>query len=379
MLSYLLPTRNRPERLAATLRAVGNLSAAAHEPMGGAEVIIVDDASETPIKPEAALRNGMPVTVIRRDRWEGASARNAGARLARGAWIVMLDDDSHPVDEAVVQVLAGADEDVAAIGAEIVLPDGRHEAGGLPEVFVGCGVALRRQAFLEVGGYDRSFHYYAEEYDLCARLLLAGWRITHDWRWTVRHERDPHGRDMNLILQRLVRNNGYVIQRYAPEAEREAALERVIRRYRDIARRENAIVGCERGLDDLNATAAAQRRRPMSAALWDRFIGLTSVRTDLPGAASLRDRRVTIVDAGKHAWVVRRALTDLGAACVDDEGEAEMQIIGTLSPGPMMDAWAQRVREGRAVVAPWRIPGADVTADASDAYDALCDSGDLQR
>jgi len=364
MISYLLPTRNRPDRLAATLEALGRLSAAAHGPVGGAEVLIVDDASAVPVEPEPVLRNGMPVRVLRRRRREGAAARNAAAAAARGEWIVMLDDDSHSLDEAAVSVVADAAEDVAAIGAEILLPDGRHEDGGLPEVFVGCGAVIRRQAFLELGGYDPSFHYYAEEYDLCARLLQAGWRIIHDWRLRVRHERDAVGRDMNMILHRLVRNNGWVMQRYAPEPQRQAALAEVIGRYRRIAERERALAGYEQGLAELNATLPSQPRRPMDEVLWDRFTGLAHARAALHHEPALRAQPVAIVDEGKNAWVIRQALDELSQCRITDERQAQVWVIGTMSPGPMMDAWARRRREHRRIIRPWRLAGASVAVDA---------------
>ena len=375
MISYLLPTRNRPDRLAATLGALGNLSVAAHGAVGGAEVVVVDDASAPAVKLDPALRNGMPLRVVRRAQREGAAARNAGVREARGRWIVMLDDDSHPVDEAVVGVVGEAADDVAAIGAEIVLPGGRHEVGGLPEVFIGCGVAIRRDAFLQVGGYDASFHYYAEEYDLCARLLQAGRRVVHDWRWRVRHERDSAGRDANMILRRLVRNNGWVMQRYAPHAHREAALAEVIRRYRVIARKENALAGYERGLDELRATRAEQPERPMDEALWDRFTGLSHVRAALADEAALKGARIAVVDAGKNAWVVRRVLEELTGCPLVPGREAEAWVIGSLSPGPMMDAWERRARAKRMVLRPWRVPGACAPAPVSGDVGAAAVSG----
>jgi hypothetical protein len=374
MISYLLPTRNRPDRLAATLEALGNLSIAAHEAVGGAEVVVVDDASSPAVKLDPALRNGMPLRVIRRAQQEGAAARNAGVREASGRWIVMLDDDSYPVDEAVVSVVSEAAEDIAAIGAEIVLPGGRHEVGGLPEVFIGCGVAVRRDVFLQVGGYDASFDYYAEEYDLCARLLSAGWRVVHDWRWRVRHERDPVGRDANAILRRLVRNNGLVMQRYAPPAHRQSALEEVICRYRAIARKENALAGYQRGLDELRAMRAEQPERPMNEALWERFTGLMHVRATLADESAMKGARIAVVDEGKNACVVRRVLEELTGREVVPAREAEAWVIGSLSPGPMMDAWERRACANPMVFRPWRVPGACTPAPESGGLGAAAGS-----
>ncbi len=145
MISYLLPTRNRPGILRETLEALGRL------PRHDAEVIVVDNFSESATEAPAVLDNGFEVRMLRLPLNAGAAARNAGAEAARGDWLVMLDDDSHPLDDGHIDVIAEAPPDVAAIGAEIHLPRGSEttrEAGGLPEVFVGCGAAVRRETYL---------------------------------------------------------------------------------------------------------------------------------------------------------------------------------------------------------------------------------------
>ena len=143
MISYLLPTRNRPGTLRVTLDALGRLPAADHEPAGGGQVVVVDNASEPAVTVPEKLANGLAVVLVRLEENLGASARNAGARAARGEWVVMLDDDSHPLDTGHVTVLTQAPSDVVAVGAEIRLPGGLREVGGLPEVIVGCGAAVR--------------------------------------------------------------------------------------------------------------------------------------------------------------------------------------------------------------------------------------------
>jgi GT2 family glycosyltransferase len=50
-------------------------------------------------------------------------------------------------------------------------------AGTVPWV-LGAALAIRREAFQEVGGFDESFFMYFEEVDLCWRLRHAGWQ-TH--------------------------------------------------------------------------------------------------------------------------------------------------------------------------------------------------------
>lgn len=346
-----MPTRDRPEALARTLEALGGLIHSAP-----AEAVVIDNASSPAAAAPSRLANGMPVQLIRLEANLGAAGRNAGAEAAVGEWLVMLDDDSRPLDAQFVDALRDAAPDVAAVGAEITLPDGRHESGGLPEVFTGCGVAIRRCAFLDAGGYDPSFEFYVEEYDLAARLLLAGHRVVHDGRFRVRHDKVAAGRDMDRILGLLVRNNGWVVERYAPGAERAERLTETIVRYGAIARREGAVAGYLRGLSELLLTLDDQPTRPMPAALYDRFTGLAAARAglrrSLPRPAGAR---AALIEPGKGDWAVLQALRELRVEIVAAEADADVLVVGTLSPGPMVDACARaRSREtARPVVAPW--------------------------
>lgn len=354
MISYVLPTRDRPAHLERTLAGLGKLDFRAHCAVGGGEVIVVDNASATPAVAPHTLDNGLAVRVLRRERNEGAAGRNAGAQEAQGAWIVMLDDDSHPLDCGHLDAIADAGADVGAIGADIRLPSGARESGGLPEVFIGCGVALRRDAFLSAAGYDPSFHFYVEEYDLSAKLLLAGLRVVHDTRFRVLHEKTSAGRDMNAILRRLVRNNAWIMQRYAPAHERRARIDETISRYGSIARKEGAVAGYAAGLAELALTLWRQPRTPMAPALFDRFTGLAGAREWLQTEPLLaRVRRVAVVDPGKHDWAVRRALVEMGLEVVEEADGAEALVVGTLSPGPMSDAYERRVGLGQPALRPW--------------------------
>ena len=78
------------------------------------------------------------------------------------------------------------------------------------------------------------------------------------------------------------------------------------------------------------------------------------MRAILAGEPVLRGgAAVGVVDEGKNAWVVRQVLDELGLRVVEDETRADVLVIGTLSPGPMMDAWERRRGEGRPVLRPW--------------------------
>lgn len=359
MISFVLPTHNRPECLNRTIDALGGLYLADAAGCSGrpesAEILVVDNASSPAASLPSVLPNGLVVRVIRRETNEAASGRNAGVEAARNDWIVMLDDDSWPMDSGLFEAVFEADPDVAAIGAEILLPSGRREEGGLPEVFIGCGVAIRRQAYLDADGYDPAFDYYAEEYDLAAKLLRAGWRVVHDCRFRVMHEKTTAGRDMNRILHHLVRNNGWVAQRYAPNGEKRRRVDELVERYARIALKEQATDGFEAGLQDLLRTLEDQPDRTLARSLWDRFTGLAQVRAHLASDGRLEpDTTAAVTASGKNEWVVRQVLAELGVRITDSQDEADCLVIGTLSPGPMLDAADRLAGETRPVVMPWR-------------------------
>ena len=363
--SFIIPTHNRPAELARTLNKLDALDI----DDACAEVIIADNCSD---KPESA-NCSLATHIIRLDVNLGAAARNRAADRAQGDWLVMLDDDSSPLDgPGMLAALEGAPDDAAVVMADIHLDNGRgRERGGLPEVFIGCGVAIRREAFMDAGGYDHRFGYYAEEYDLAARLLLAGERVVFDPRFVVEHRKVAAGRDMNLIFERLVRNNAWVAQRYAPDAQRRALLRRDRARYRSIAGKEHATAGFARGLTDLRRTLRAQIRSPMSEYLFDRFTGLAHAREALAAAqAATGFDRACIIEPGKNAEVIEHALLELGVELVDDWRDAEGAVPGSMSPGPMSDAaqvWAKSHPAGPRAVCPWLSAHALVDASQQQA------------
>ncbi len=350
--SYIICTRHRPAELAATVRALDELHRDAPEQ---AEVVIADNASDVPVR-ECLPKTSIPVRVVTLTSNIGAAARNHAAAHAQHDWLVMLDDDSAPKDLGHLHALAHAHPDTAAIMADITLPEGSRERGGLPEVFVGCGVAIRKHAYIDAGGYDESFLYYAEEHDLCARLIAAGWTVEMSPWFRVLHRRTTTGRDANAMLRLVTRNTGVVIERYSPTAERGFVRHEHLRRCAHIARVENAHMGLALGLAELRVLRPGIRRTPLGHHHFERLTGLYHAREAIEVAIEHEPFQTAhLTHAGKHAWAVRRALTEAGVHIVDDASEADRQVIATLSPGPMLDALAALHASGQGdrALAPW--------------------------
>lgn len=340
LISFVIPTRNRPQELAYTL---GQLEMLDIEELGGqSELVVVDNGSDEPTDLPAVLKNGIRIKQVLLGKNLGAGARNVGSEHAIGDWIIMLDDDSSLRPGTIGAYLRSVDPLVGAVGGEIFLPSGVHEAGGLPEVIVGCGCAIRRDVFVDLGGYDSSFGYYAEEYDLCAKMIAGGYRVMHTRAFEFEHRKSLVGRDMDQILYRLVRNNGWVIQRYAPEHLRAEAIMQMVRRYGEIAVVEQAQAGFDRGLAELEATIDGQSRLALSDELWDRFVGIEAMREGLFSRLTFdRDQVVRLVGPprGKGLGLIKKEIKSMGyRVCEDDSDACCVEVIGTLSPGPMLDA-----------------------------------------
>lgn len=200
--SIIIPNYNGARLLETCL---GSLRAQTH-PADLTEIILVDDASAD--ASVAFVRAHYPeVRVLELPRNSGlAAACNAGAEFAQGDLLVMLNNDTEaePGWLAALVRAARAHPQAGSIASKMLLFDRRdvlHSAGdlmgrdGIPRnrgvweqdegqfdrdlmVFGGCGggVAYRREAWEQAGGFDVRLFMYLEDVDLAWRLQLLGWQ-----------------------------------------------------------------------------------------------------------------------------------------------------------------------------------------------------------
>jgi GT2 family glycosyltransferase len=146
-----------------------------------------------------------------------AFANNLGARLAKGHWLALLNADAFPEPDWLEKMVETAQShtDYAAFSsrqlqaADLRFLDGAgdsyHVSGmawrrllGYPagqyglesaEIFSPCAAAAmyKRDAFLEVGGFDEDFFSYFEDVDLGFRLRLQGYRCLYVPQAIVHH------------------------------------------------------------------------------------------------------------------------------------------------------------------------------------------------
>jgi GT2 family glycosyltransferase len=154
----------------------------------------------------------------------------------------MLDDDSYPLPGALAELQATLDAGlrIAVVGGLVrdVDPEGRvmkhHETGtfdwflragrtgepppeGFPSFFFPAGASMmRRDAFLEIGGFFEPFFFGSEEVELTTRLISAGWDVTYQPRASFDHVKAPGLRDSHAGLRYRVRNHLWYLGLHFP-------------------------------------------------------------------------------------------------------------------------------------------------------------------
>lgn len=358
--SLIIPTLNRCDVLGETLSRLQLL------PDSNFETIVVDNGStDGTVK---TLSGRFPqVHWIELGKNRGAAARNAGAAAAVGRVLVMLDDDSWPAHGTLDRLASLFNHrlDLGAVACRVRLadPPQRHDAGGVPGIFFNCGGAIRRTAFMEVGGFPEDFDYYVEEYDLCCRLWQRGWCVEPRGDTLVWHRRVSKNRDNDRMLRLLVRNNLRLWQRYAPDEALDALIASTLERYRRVAVKENAMKGYEAGLEEGRADIAAQkiRRTPLFPRQLDDLFGLTRAKRALSEWADNHSiKNVAIWTRGKGCEQLLETLSSFkirlegiydhavetdewhGVALRDIQSfrpeSVDGIVIGSLSPGVAEDA-----------------------------------------
>jgi cellulose synthase/poly-beta-1,6-N-acetylglucosamine synthase-like glycosyltransferase len=204
VISVVVPVRNSPEELRLCLEHLAASTFASYE------VIVVDDAS-TDETAKVAIELG--ARLLHLDQRQGpAEARNRGAEIARGEYLLFLDADvcAHPDTLQLVADTFAQDPGLDAVfGSYDTQPTAKNVLSEYKNLFhhfvhqdsreqattfwSGCG-AIRRTTFVKMGGFSRSYgRPCIEDIELGRRLHKAGYRIllnkrlqvTHLKRWTL--------------------------------------------------------------------------------------------------------------------------------------------------------------------------------------------------
>ncbi len=152
------------------------------------------------------------------------ASRDEMARATACDILLSLDDDSYPIEQdAIAQIGALFEKNDRLAVAEFPQrtderPQSLCQTDFGPAQFVGfyanSGAAIRRSAFVEVGGYFAPFFHMYEEPDFALCCVAAGWQVRRELCVTIRHhwtaaerseQRNHHRHARNELWSALLR------------------------------------------------------------------------------------------------------------------------------------------------------------------------------
>ncbi len=193
--TVVVPSMGRPDHLEAMLRSLpAALAGATWELVG---IHPGDDRATH----EVFLRHGA-ARILRDEDHPGPDGRfcwstlmNAGLAGARGRWFMYGSDDLLFEPESIARAMAYGDLSGPRTGG-VALLEHNPSRRNCPAWFIPMGYdrrpminfgVVRREALQRVGGFHDGFHFYCADFDLCSRILAAGWEILPLWDARVRH------------------------------------------------------------------------------------------------------------------------------------------------------------------------------------------------
>lgn len=214
-----IPTRDRWDELARTLQALADFG------LGANETVVLDDDSREPVP--AALRERFPrVRFERTARTRYVTGvRNDLARMLKAPLFLQIDNDSFPVQGdlgAAAAWLEGRGDALALAFLVAERDDFQEAVRALPadpapcDFFIGCGALIKRELFLELGGYEEELAYMAEEIALTLHAQSRGLQVYQYPAVTVRHYRSPLSRDLTARAMLNIRNELLIAGLYYP-------------------------------------------------------------------------------------------------------------------------------------------------------------------
>ena len=216
-----ISTKDRWDDLAVTLGRLRD------EGLDGLETVVIDDGSTMPMP--AGMRSEFPW--VRFERTESSRGyivqRNRIARLLSTPLILGLDDDSFPVagnlEAAATRLLESPR--TAALALRVIFrgeaPPENFAVGSPFPVrdFIGCANLVKRDVFLELGGYEERFEVYTEEAEFCLRAMQRGYGIEAFPGVVIRHNQSAAVRIGAWRARRFARNETLLILWYFPFPE----------------------------------------------------------------------------------------------------------------------------------------------------------------
>lgn len=203
-LSVCIVTRGRPALLRECLEIVINGQSLSRECY---DVVVSDDDPEQSAK--KVVEEFAGVTWVSGPARGVAANRNKVVGQSRGEWIVFVDDDELPEPNWLAEVhkaaLSGKWDVIEGVVQPIDYPDSIFWYAPTvesPGLFCTANLAIRRDAFVALGGFDERFAISHEDMDLGRRIRNAGVPTTFLREAVVKHP--ARKQKLKTVLTRAV-------------------------------------------------------------------------------------------------------------------------------------------------------------------------------
>lgn len=158
----------------------------------------------------AGLHFGFPVERIENSVPQGFGANhNQAFKHCESDWFLVLNPDIRFDSDVLAPLVAQAAPDAGLLAPRILEPGKttpeqhrrvitpleiltRRRPGypipDVPDWIPGLFMMFRSSVYLKIGGFDERYFMYGEDFDICARTQLVGWRIQIAENLLTRHE-----------------------------------------------------------------------------------------------------------------------------------------------------------------------------------------------
>src|SRR6266404_5088446 len=211
LVTIVIPVFNRLDLTKQCLEAIGRTA-----PAELYEIVVVDNAS-TDGTAELLRREraaGRLKAVVNDENLGFGRACNRAARLARGEYVLFLNNDTLPQPGWLEALVATAsDPSVGAVGSRLLYPDGTLQHAGIvfqhgsPEhvyrrqetnfapaleqrdypAVTGACIIFPRALLEQLGGFNDAYTMYVEDVDLCLSVWDAGYRVVYEPKSVLFH------------------------------------------------------------------------------------------------------------------------------------------------------------------------------------------------
>lgn len=172
------------------------------------ELVVVDNGTGVTVDANIVIRN--------EENLGFGAACNQGAAAAHGDHLVFLNNDTEVQAGWLEPLVAHLDRGVGIVGSRLVYPDGsvqhagvtlRRDADGIlvaenrrgefaqgvAEAVTGACLAIPRDLFWQLGGFDAGYRNGYEDVDLCLTARAAGQTVVFEPASTVTHHESASG------------------------------------------------------------------------------------------------------------------------------------------------------------------------------------------